>query len=168
MKPDDHGKRQAIVEQWWIGATLLVFWAIVIVGSFYGCSAKAAELPPPVQTIYVSWTQPPPPEFLGEEVLQWKIYRTFPLPRVQIAVTDTPFTWITVTDGEKFVVTSVTASSESRDSVEWTARLPIPDPVVRATLQTSRDMKTWEDHQVFEFRKSNAEFFRIKIEQLPP
>jgi hypothetical protein len=163
MKPPRNDHDRCLTEQCWLGIGCLLVWAVLIMGLARCCGA---ELPPPVATIRVEWTQPEP-SFLSEEAIQWKIYRTFPLPRVQIAVTEVTHAYITVAEGEKIVVTACGATKESKDSVEWTVRLPYPDPVIKVTVQVSKDAKDWTDHQTFEFRKSNTEFYRLKIERSP-
>jgi hypothetical protein len=30
-EPDDHGKKALIIEQWWVGFSLLIFWAVAII-----------------------------------------------------------------------------------------------------------------------------------------
>ena len=30
MKPDNHGKRDLIIEQWWVGLGAMLFWSVFI------------------------------------------------------------------------------------------------------------------------------------------
>lgn len=46
------------MEQCWVGLALMVFWAIVIVGAFLGCSAKGAE-------VKLTWNPNPEPDIAG-------------------------------------------------------------------------------------------------------
>ena len=38
MKPDNNGKRALIIEQWWVGIAVLLFWAAVIMFLTTKCS----------------------------------------------------------------------------------------------------------------------------------
>jgi hypothetical protein len=156
MKPDNNGKRELIVEQWWVGFAVLLFWAAVILVSFFGC-AHAAE-------IKLVWNEPAS----GPAVTHYNIYRVHPEPRVQIGVTEMTHAYIDANDGDQLVVTAANLEGESRDSTRWIVRLPFPDPVVRVTVQTSHDLKAWAEYQSFDIRESDGRFFRLRIEPAKP
>jgi hypothetical protein len=152
MKPDQNGKRELIIEQWWVGLAVLVFWAIIILASFFGC-AHAAE-------IKLVWGEPAG----GWAVTHYNIYRVHPEPRVQVGVSETTHAYVEASDGDQLVVTAANLDGESKDSTRWIVRLPFPDPVVRVTVQTSHDLKAWAEYQSFDIRESDAKFFRLRIE----
>jgi hypothetical protein len=152
MKPDHNGKRELIIEQWWVGFAVLLFWAFVILAMFFGC-AHAAE-------IKLVWNEPAS----GPAVTHYNIYRVHPEPRVQVGVSETTHAYIDANDGDQLVVTAANLEGESRDSTRWIVRLPFPDPVVRVTVQTSHDLKAWAEYQSFDIRESDAKFFRLRIE----
>jgi hypothetical protein len=152
MKPDHNGKRELIVEQWWVGFAVLLFWAFVILAMFFGC-AHAAE-------IKLVWNEPAS----GPAITEYRIYRVHPEPRVQIGVTEMTHAYVEANDGDQLVVTAANMEGESRDSTRWIVRLPFPDPVVRVTVQTSHDMRAWAEYQSFDIRESDGRFFRLRIE----
>jgi hypothetical protein len=156
MKPDNNGKRALIIEQWWVGIAVLVFWAVIILVSFLGC-ARAAE-------IKLVWDMPAS----GWAITEYRIYRVHPEPRVQIGVSETTHAYIEASDGDQLVVTAANLEGESKDSVRWIVRLPFPDPVVRVTVQTSHDMRAWAEYQSFDIRESDGRFFRLRIEPAKP
>ena len=64
--PDDEEEDRArsIFEQCWLGPLCLLFWVVLIVGCFHGCTAKAAECK-------LAWNPAPSAEL----VTSWKVYR---------------------------------------------------------------------------------------------
>jgi len=139
-----------------VGIAVLVFWAAVILVSFFGC-AHAAE-------IKLVWNEPAS----GPAINEYRIYRVYPEPRVQVGVSETTHTSIDASDGDQLVVTAANLDGESKDSVRWIVRLPFPDPIVRVTVQTSHDLKAWAEYQSFDIRESDGRFFRLRIEPAKP
>jgi hypothetical protein len=60
MKPDPD-KRTVLIEQWWIGCGVMLFWAVIIMGLTRGC-ARGAE-------VKLAWNPNPETDIAGYEVL---------------------------------------------------------------------------------------------------
>lgn len=139
--PSTPQRRCVIREQWWCGLALLLFWAAVIMGTFYGC-AKAGE-------IVLTW-DPAPPE---EKVVAWKVYRgidVFPAvtsPQIRISIPDDQPSVLTVRAENQFGDHSPPASIE----------------VVPVIIESSTDLKTWTRVRTIYRARQTAEFFRIRI-----
>jgi len=136
MKPD---KNRIVVEQWWVGLGLLLFWAVVIMFTFFACSAKGGQL-------RLAWDAP------TGQVTQWRVFRG--LDECAIVTTNS-------------ATIEVPSDTPSTISVRAENEVGISQPatilVIPIEVQESDNLKDWRHVRVIYREFEQRKFFRIKI-----
>ena len=149
MKPNDPNRRDLLVEQWWVGCGVMVFWAVVVMVLCQTCSGREVK---------ISWVENSPDQF----VTGYKLWRD----GVVIADVQGPPATIEANDGDQIRISAYNGWSESLQSAPLIIG-PVKGtvPTKRVTLQQSKDLTTWENLSEFDIDASQeAKFFRMKIE----
>jgi hypothetical protein len=142
MNPKKPIPRRILIEQWWGGLLILLIWAIFILVFFFSCSRlKGGQ-------VTIEWDAADP----VEQVTKWRIYKGIAL----VAEVTQPLAILTLTDEPQEL--SVVAINVTATSPPATIKL---DAI---TLLRSFDLNTWLIEKVIHREKSNAVFYRLKIE----
>ena len=161
-------KRTVLIEQWWIGCGLMIFWAIVIIGIFLGC-ARGAE-------VKLAWNANPENDIAGY-ILLYGTEAGLPTKTIETGNV-TRLTVDGVEPGKTYYFSLIarnTSGQTSLPSDEIFYTVPLPPPPLpakptglRITLQSSADNRAWDDRLVLYAQKEEGEFFRVKTELVNP
>jgi len=151
MKPptdkQEEDRARSLTEQCWLGPLCLVFWSIVIVAVFYGCSAKGGE-------VTLAWDANQP----TEQVTGYRLYLGLDL----LAEVAAPATQATVTLPDGPCEVSIVAVNAAGTSP------PASLKVAYIVDQDTVDLRAWRTLRGY-YREflPGTRFYRTRIETPP-
>jgi hypothetical protein len=113
-------ERKTLAEQWIVGASLMVFWAVMIMAFFWGCQ------PCPAAECRITWDMPSP----TEQVTRWEIYRGIDIIATSTAPTNSATLELSTSWCSLIAVRAVNSAGKSAPAmleiVPWVPQFPAP------------------------------------------